>query len=695
MGSAKFRIPIDPGQKTITMKSKTNMIAKQEENRVEVLKKIDLVNFLIGQDLPPGHNDYKFACQVWLKKAFADASNWQIGKMTEYFARETKNRWAKSSRKLKIYLSKNAGFFSLEFKIPSDDNQAPQQTLNNGICLASKSKIPYLESYALSGFADTKLVSSDGYTIYLNRTVLAATSPLLRRILADFHSVDEICIITELQQDHLKMFRQFVTEGIVDKMDSRYMDRKIQEGLEVFGIDLNRLKMQTVTKEKDILGQEKQTCNGEALNVASELELVFKGEEFVRSEAIKHCIFNSFCVDLETLVQRLSGHYFKFHNKKLITNLAINTHGKVKSGSPRQRQIDESKSFHRNRQAIKKEENIDPLGHISQSQTDKDTYLNAIGQKKPNKRKQMLRPLQDEDEVPVKKERTLNDMVPLPLNDKGKKTQAQILFEEMMKNQDMYMDASDEDDDDIDDSIHICITCGKRFKYLAWLKEHKNKEGKFHNNKCPTCPGVEFKSWPEHQYHQNSAHNGVLFIICKYCPEAFETNKLRLKHIREDHDEKIEKIQCNDCGKLIRKKVFLAHQARHNAHKPVEKSGPVQCTKCSKWFDNKTKLTQHVYVTHKKFCCELCGMQVSRGNKTYHQLQFHTPEDKKPFVCQICTPIKGFISQRFFDEHMNIHDGIKPFSCKLCPNIAYANSANLTAHMRATHQGKKRKPKSN
>ena len=74
-------------------------------------------------------------------------------------------------------------------------------------------------------------------------------------------------------------------------------------------------------------------------------------------------------------------------------------------------------------------------------------------------------------------------------------------------------------------------------------------------------------------------------------------------------------------------------------------------------------------------------------------LQFHTPEDKKPFVCLLCDPVKGFVQKEQYDDHQNVHMELKPHRCELCPNVAYASRANLAAHNRATHQGKKRKPK--
>ena len=63
------------------------------------------------------------------------------------------------------------------------------------------------------------------------------------------------------------------------------------------------------------------------------------------------------------------------------------------------------------------------------------------------------------------------------------------------------------------------------------------------------------------------------------------------------------------------------------------------------------------------------------------------------FKCLLCHPIKGFVYKHTYDDHMNIHNQEKPYKCDQCEGVAYANSANLNAHIRATHKGIKRKPK--
>lgn len=93
-----------------------------------------------------------------------------------------------------------------------------------------------------------------------------------------------------------------------------------------------------------------------------------------------------------------------------------------------------------------------------------------------------------------------------------------------------------------------------------------------------------------------------------------------------------------------------------------------------------------------KILCPGCGKNVPLKYKYKHDLM-HLPDDKKPYVCRLCDPVKGFVHKSYYNDHQNVHMGIKPHKCELCPNVAYASKANLSAHIRATHQGKKRKPK--
>merc|ERR1712029_1259018 len=250
-----------------------------------------------------------------------------------------------------------------------------------------------------------------------------------------------------------------------------------------------------------------------------------------------------------------------------------------------------------------------------------------------------------------------------------------------------------------EDTTQICICCGKIFPNKYRLNLHRRQNGgKYHNNKCPKCPDVEFKSWPENQDHMRALHDGEVFIRCKQCPEYFGNRQSRIDHVRQKHQER--EVQCSDCGKVFKKGAYKYHH-RMLCQKASDVKGnesqaktEFECKDCDsgETFPNRSELRKHFRKEHAKFFpCVLCGVKLRKEHQKIHDLIHHTPEDKKPYVCPQCVPLKGFATKQYFDEHMNIHLGLKPYSCKLCQNAAYSNKSNLLAHTRQVHQGRKRK----
>ena len=115
------------------------------------------------------------------------------------------------------------------------------------------------------------------------------------------------------------------------------------------------------------------------------------------------------------------------------------------------------------------------------------------------------------------------------------------------------------------------------------------------------------------------------------------------------------------------------------------------------------KLKEHRRTNHRFLTCDQCGAVVRWKFLSEHIHNHHTPEEKKKYRCECqldcpkdcklhCNPPKGFFYQSKLQDHLNMHRGIKPYSCNMgCSNAAFANSANLSAHIRSFH---KAKPKS-
>merc|ERR1712029_914044 len=269
----------------------------------------------------------------------------------------------------------------------------------------------------------------------------------------------------------------------------------------------------------------------------------------------------------------------------------------------------------------------------------------------------------------------------------GSKAKAHKLFDTMMANL-----KKEKLNESLEEDAQVCIACGDVVDGMKGLRRHIHAKGKFHTNECPKCPDVEFISWEENKAHRDRFHGGVIFIRCRDCPKGFENADLLKAHNRTAHPHKYHKINCSQCGVLVRKAQISSHNRAFHSEQ-IE----VKCKDCpnsDKVYENEFRLKEHIRRVHTKVQCEECGQQVYHQRLEMDVLQKHTPDADRPFKCLLCNPLRGFALKQTYEEHMNIHTGEKPFKCeKGCHNIAYACKANLFAHYRATHQGIKRKYK--
>ena len=70
---------------------------------------------------------------------------------------------------------------------------------------------------------------------------------------------------------------------------------------------------------------------------------------------------------------------------------------------------------------------------------------------------------------------------------------------------------------------YVCVCCGNKYDAESALNKHYRRMGDYHNDKCPLCPGVTFKTWNEHKQHvyRLKAKNIAQFfndVVCKTTP---------------------------------------------------------------------------------------------------------------------------------------------------------------------------------
>ncbi|XP_022119217.2 gastrula zinc finger protein xFG20-1 isoform X1 [Pieris rapae] len=150
------------------------------------------------------------------------------------------------------------------------------------------------------------------------------------------------------------------------------------------------------------------------------------------------------------------------------------------------------------------------------------------------------------------------------------------------------------------DNRNICVHCGQSFRREQNLRVHlwrRHSDGKFN---CSVC-GLDCDI-PSRLFMHMARQHGVKAAKCPKCPETFETQYSRQKHLIAAHDLG---HKCTYCGKLFTRESFM----RDHVGRTHLKERNVVCTICDAKFFNNILLRRHL-VKHsgvKNFHCDVCG----------------------------------------------------------------------------------------
>lgn len=172
-------------------------------------------------------------------------------------------------------------------------------------------------------------------------------------------------------------------------------------------------------------------------------------------------------------------------------------------------------------------------------------------------------------------------------------------------------------------------------------------------------------------------------FFCDICLDKFpfKSKKYLLRHMHRKHIKKQTKtIKCEQCNKTFDDHSDRRyHVLRVHTNKQDYKYG---CQICRKRFYSigHFKSHQSTHTKEKKFCCEVCGLTLSRENEVKkHMARLHGAGEKSK--CPECG--KEFSCKTYLQGHMRVHTG-RSYFCPKCPQV-FSVPATLKAHINKYH----------
>jgi len=137
-----------------------------------------------------------------------------------------------------------------------------------------------------------------------------------------------------------------------------------------------------------------------------------------------------------------------------------------------------------------------------------------------------------------------------------------------------------------DSSWFKCKLCKKMYSSAIGLAAHE----KLHSEKAPTCTicGAKTSSKRDLNYHMQTHSEQRIRYQCEKCPHSYFKKQVLANHVKKVHDKTAKTHTCYFCGKTYYdRRILRAHEVLHSGEQ-------FPCPNCSKVFNSKSYLDQHL-----------------------------------------------------------------------------------------------------
>ncbi|KAG6461160.1 zinc finger protein 184 isoform X2 [Manduca sexta] len=222
-----------------------------------------------------------------------------------------------------------------------------------------------------------------------------------------------------------------------------------------------------------------------------------------------------------------------------------------------------------------------------------------------------------------------------------------------------------------------CKTCLKQFQSLKKLYIHQQRH--YDRIQCGGCKKRIITSfYPQHAVRCMYVREGSMQHICEVCGKAFH-----LESLLRLHQKAHEKVNCSECGKLMKASNLENHLRGHSNIKSTRSIPKIACHLCGHLVRKKCDLDTHMNRYHlkvKPYSCHICNKRFCGKVRLTEHLATHTSDNE--CFCSICG--KKFANRVCLKMHVRIHTGECPYTCDLCGD-KFRSSSIMKTHRLKKH----------